>query len=195
MLVLIAPEEDIKDEHIILNQLFKAGLEYYHLRKPTKDYEGYKNYLGQIDRQFHNRVVVHQFHELTADFQLKGVHFQEHKRRTSEPKELSKWIDREELTVSSSFHELKELEDCEYDFDYHLLSPVFSSISKKGYEGRGFNVKHISKKTIGMGGINADKLKEISQMGYDGVGVLGAIWKSKEPVEDFKQMLKFYQGQ
>ena len=36
MIVLIAPEKDIKDEITILNQLFEAGLEFYHLRKPEK---------------------------------------------------------------------------------------------------------------------------------------------------------------
>ena len=81
MIVLIAPEEDIKDEISILNQLFEAGLEFYHLRKPNKSYEEHCEYLNQIDAKYHKRVVVHYFHELINEFELKGIHFQEQKRR------------------------------------------------------------------------------------------------------------------
>ena len=49
MIVLISPESDAKDEVVILTQLFKVGLTYYHLRKPDKDYQEHCDYLDQID--------------------------------------------------------------------------------------------------------------------------------------------------
>ena len=39
MIVLIAPEKDIPNEIEILNQLFEEGLQYYHFRKPEKNYD------------------------------------------------------------------------------------------------------------------------------------------------------------
>ena len=95
-------------------------------------------------------------------------------------------------TISSSFHEPEELENCTFEFDYHLLSPVFSSISKEGYQGRGFDVNHIDKTIIGMGGVTTKNLAEFDLLGFNGVGVLGGIWNSKTPIKDFKLMIKHF---
>lgn len=192
MIVLIAPEKDIKGEIEILNQLFEAGLEYYHLRKPNKNYKEYCAYLERIDSNFHNQIVIHQFHELIDAYNLKGIHFQEQTRR-EQMKNLP-GLKRIGKTISSSFHELEELEKCTVEFDYHLLSPVFSSISKEGYEGRGFDVNHINKNIIGMGGVTKNNLDVFTKLGYNGVGVLGGIWNSPTPIEDFKIMLEYFTG-
>lgn len=50
MIIIIAPENDVPGEIEILHQLFDAGLDYYHLRKPHKDYEAHCDYLNQIDK-------------------------------------------------------------------------------------------------------------------------------------------------
>ncbi|MDD7888098.1 thiamine phosphate synthase [Flavivirga sp. 57AJ16] len=190
MIVLIAPEKDIHKEILILNQLFEAGLEYYHLRKPEKNYQEHCDYLNQIDLKYHNRIVVHHFHELINTYNLKGIHFQEQKRRDhiDNPGHYFKGLNMFGKTISSSFHEPEDLDNCEFEFDYHLLSPVFSSISKEGYKGRGFDVNHIDKRIVGMGGVTADNLTEFKKLGFKGVGVLGGIWNTKEPIEIFKKM-------
>lgn len=195
MIILIAPENDVANEIEILHQLFQEGLLYYHLRKPNKNYEEHCTYLNQIDKKYHNRIVVHYFHELINDFNLKGIHFQEQKRRDhiDNPGQYFKGLNMFGKTISSSFHEPKELNDCYFEFDYHLISPVFSSISKQGYKGRGFNVNHIDKTIIGMGGVTANNLIEFDKLGFKGVGVLGGIWNSKEPVEVFKQMKNYFE--
>lgn len=96
-------------------------------------------------------------------------------------------------TISSSFHEPQELDDCYFEFDYHLLSPVFNSISKQGYKGRGFDVNHIDKTVIGMGGVSVANLATLDTLGYKGVGVLGAIWHSDEAVATFKKIKKHFE--
>ncbi|MUH35914.1 thiamine phosphate synthase [Zobellia amurskyensis] len=196
MIVLIAPEEDVSNEIDILNRLFEEGLEYYHLRKPNKDYQQYCDYLDLIEEKYHNKIVVHHHHELVNTFNLKGIHFQEQKRRDNidNPGQYFLNLSMYGKTISSSFHEPEELEACDFEFDYHLLSPVFSSISKIGYEGRGFNVNHIDKRIIGMGGVTKNNLSEIQKLGFQGVGVLGGIWNSKTPIEDFKAMQEFYRN-
>jgi len=190
MIILIAPEIDIPNEIVILNQLFEAGLEYYHLRKPTKNYKEHCAYLNLIDSKYHNRIIVHYFHELVNEFTLKGIHFQEQKRRESidDPSNYFTGLNLFGKTISSSFHEPEELENCTFEFDYHLLSPVFSSISKEGYEGRCFDVNHIDKTIIGMGGVTTENLTDFDTLGVKGVGVLGGVWNSKTPIENFKLM-------
>jgi thiamine-phosphate pyrophosphorylase len=194
MIVLISPEKDIKNEMIILNQLFDAGLEFYHLRKPLKNIQEYSAYLNKIEAKYHNRIVVHEFHELINKYNLKGIHFQEQKRRDyiDNPGQYFKSLNMYGKTISSSFHELEELENCEFEFDYHLLSPVFSSISKKGYKGKGFNVKNSDKLIIGMGGVDLSTISEIFKLGFKGIGVLGGVWNRQNPLQSFIDLKNKY---
>lgn len=188
MIILIAPEKDIPNEIEIVHQLFKEGLQCYHFRKPDKNFEEHFAYLHQIDKQYHNRIAVHFYHELINDFNLKGIHFQEQKRRDCLEKGIGYFngLKMNSKTMSSSFHESEDLEACNLMFDYHLLSPVFSSISKVGYQGRGFDVNHINKTIIGMGGVNAETIPQVLALGYKGIGVLGGVWNAENPVESFK---------
>ena len=194
MIVLIAPEQDIPHEIKTLEQLFEQGLQYYHLRKPHKSYKEHCDYLNQIDKKYHNRIVVHYFHELVNEFNLKGIHFQEQKRinHIDDPSNYFTNLNMFGKTISSSFHEIETIENCTFEFDYHLLSPVFSSISKKGYMGRGFDFNHIDKIIIGMGGVTTINLSEFDNLGFNGVAVLGGIWNSTAPVKDFKKIQVFF---
>jgi thiamine-phosphate pyrophosphorylase len=194
MIVLISPEKDIENEITTLNQLFEAGLEFFHLRKPNKNIEAYTDYLNQVDSKYLNRIVIHSHHELVNEYNLKGIHFQEQTRRDKleVPSFYFAHLSMFGKTISSSFHEPEELINCDFEFDYHLLSPVFSSISKKGYEGREFDVTGIQKKVIGMGGVSISNLESFTKLGFKGVGVLGGIWNSLTPVEDFIKMKVYF---
>ena len=196
MIVLIAPEADNPNEIELLHQLFQEGLAYYHLRKPLKDYQEHRDYLNAIETKYHNRIVVHFFHELINEYDLKGVHFQEQKRidHIDNPGQYFKNLDMYGKTISSSFHDPKVLEDCEFEFDYHLLSPVFSSISKQGYEGKGFNVNQSEKLIVGMGGITDKTVQQTLKLGFKGIGVLGGVWNMENPVESFLTLKKHYEA-
>lgn len=92
------------------------------------------------------------------------------------------------------FHSLKELENCKEKYDYAFLSPVFDSISKAGYESH-MDLKEVEKvlknredKIIALGGIDEDKIDTVKVLGFSGIALLGAIWKSDNPVEKFKQI-------
>ena len=194
MLILIAPEKDINSELVLLNQLFEAGLECFHLRKPAKNKEEYCAYIDQIDSEYRSRIVIHSFHELINEYNLKGIHFQEQKRRDSldVPSNYFRGLSMYGKTISSSFHEPEDIVKSEFEFDYHLLSPVFNSISKEAYEGRGFDVTGINKFIIGMGGVSTINLEEFTKLGFKGVGVLGGIWNSSSPIEDFRIMYNHF---
>jgi thiamine-phosphate pyrophosphorylase len=195
MLVLLAPEKDSIDEIEILTQLFQEGLSCYHLRKPTKNQQEHCAYLDKIASKYHNRIVLHHCHELLEAYNLKGLHFTEQKRRDLLTKGHQSFLDLQNKgkTISSSFHEIKEVSECAIDFEYHFLSPVFSSISKQAYQGRYFNVHQIDKPMMGMGGITANNLEETIQLGFNGVGVLGGVWNAENPIESFKNIKQQYE--
>lgn len=194
MFIVLTSEQEINNEAKLLNRLFKVGLEALHLRKPSFEEEAYRSLLKQIDAQFYNRIMLHEHHHLCEEFNLKGIHIQE-QPRLNLGDDLKNYMNQFKIgnfLVSSSFHEPETLASCEIDFDYHLLSPVFSSISKKGYEGRGFDVCHIDKKIIGMGGINTQTITNTFKLGYTGIGVLGGVWNTDDPVQSFQHIKQHY---
>lgn len=201
MIVLIAPENDLPKEIEILHQLFDAGLSHYHLRKPFKNEEALRHYLAQIDLKYYNKIVLHQFHHIAKELNLKGIHLQE-QFRISLGENLQEYIARfrnfgnqeqrtknqKPKTVSSSFHHPDTILHCGAEFDYHLLSPIFNSISKQGYQGKDFSVNDINKKIIGMGGVNAENLGKIKAKGFQGAGVLGGVWNAECPLTAFIEL-------
>ncbi|WP_405224681.1 thiamine phosphate synthase [Dokdonia sp. Asnod1-B02] len=190
MIIVLSPENDIPNEIEIINKLFKQGLACYHVRKPHKNYEEYCAYIQQIDTVFHDRIVVHDHHMIINEFNLKGIHFKEQHRidHIDNPGKYFKGLNMFGKTISSSFHDLQALEDCYFEFDYHFLSPVFNSISKEGYKGRGFDVNNSDKTIIALGGIRPENVAQVKQLGYNGIAVLGSIWKAENPLASFRKM-------
>ena len=168
MLIVLTSERVLENEAGKLNTLFEEGLELLHFRKPTLDSKGYSVLLDMIQPEFHPRIMLHQYHELVKEFNLRGVHLQEQPRYDLGAK-LDHYISQlnaDRFAVSSSFHTLTEIEEKGSLFEYCLLSPVFSSISKAGYEGKGFDVTQISNQTIvGMGGINEQTIPKTYDLG------------------------------
>lgn len=194
MLIVLTSEQEIKNEAMLLNQLFETGLEVLHLRKPSFTEDGYRELLNTIEPRFYKRIMIHEHHHLCKEFDLKGIHIQEQPRLNLGEglRDYMNGYRTLNYVVSSSFHEPEVLKACEAKFDYHLLSPVFSSISKQGYEGRGFDVNHIDKTIIGMGGINETTIPETLQLGFKGVGVLGGVWNTNDPIQSFLTLNKAY---
>ncbi|MFC4096752.1 thiamine phosphate synthase [Euzebyella saccharophila] len=205
MIVLISPENDIPNELPLLHQLFEEGLQCFHLRKPKRSIGDYEKYLSQLDEKYHHKVVIHEHYQLLNKFDLKGIHFPERTRnqllsdnkihlnyrfvKTTETIDFQ--IDKNK-TSSTSFHDISVLEQCPIAFDYQFLSPVFTSISKENYRGKQFDVNSISKKVIGLGGIDKSNIGKLQKLGYSGAALMGGIWKSPSPMADFKEMQQHF---
>ena len=195
MLIVLTSEQVISNEAQLINQLFASGLEILHLRKPGFTIDAYRTLLNGIQDQFHGKIMIHHYHELLNEYALRGIHIQE-QPRIDLGADLNKYVSQYEnlgAKVSSSFHDPDVLASQSIVFDYHLLSPVFSSISKQGYEGKGFSVHHIDKKIIGMGGINEKTIPDALRLGYSGIGVLGGVWNTADPVSSFNSIKSSYQ--
>ncbi|MCQ0110926.1 thiamine phosphate synthase [Zhouia amylolytica] len=197
MLIVITPENAMMSECRQLNEMFAAGLQYLHLRKPGYDEKQYIALLKGIEQEYLNKVVLHEHHHLCKSFGLKGVHLKEGFREglTTQLPDYLLEFKREQFTVSTSFHDLSKLMQQNHWFDYALLSPVFNSISKEAYEGRGFRVKQLNGKVVGLGGISYDNMENLVDLGYHGAAVLGAIWQSEDPIAAFKNIKSKYSFQ
>ena len=169
MILLISPEQTNNTELKTLHQLFEAGLTHFHFRKPTASLEQHIAYLKSVDSKYHKYIMTHNFHqELCELFDIKGVHLEEAKWR-AQGEQLDEYVAtfiKTNKAVSSSYHEPEDLAAQTVVFEYTILSPVFAAISKSEMQGRGFDVRHIDKLIVGMGGINAQTTPEAVNLGF-----------------------------
>lgn len=82
--------------------------------------------------------------------------------------------------------------------DYLFLSPIFDSISKRGYSspydmdelGGWLQCERCGGEVIALGGIDAGNIKRVYDMGFDGAALLGAVWNEHNAIENYKNILK-----
>ncbi len=196
-LIIVSPEYSIDHETELVSQLFDRGLDCFHLRKPDWNEKQLDDYIQSIPVRFYHRIVIHSHFQLASKYRLKGIHLNEEK------KILIKAIELEfpsQKIISASFHSLEELEKNVYPFEYVFLGPVFDSISKPGYSSafdrklllerfQLWNQEHrILPKVIALGGVNALNVSLTKELGFSGAALLGAVWESKDPLNEFPKI-------
>jgi thiamine monophosphate synthase len=83
---------------------------------------------------------------------------------------------------------------------YSFISPVFDSISKRGYEANKSLLEApkgpLPCMPVGLGGVGAETVGELVRRGWRGAAVLGWIWeKPGEEVKRFGQLKKIIDEQ
>ncbi len=199
-LVVISPEGYEPREHAVLAELFAAGLERYHVRKPGWSQEKLAAWFGAVPVQWRSRLVLHQRHEQAVEFGCGGVHFKDSEGRDDAPHRPRRMRDHPPyLFTSRSCHDLASLEAGLGCFDAVFFSPVFPSISKPGYRPaitieivaeRLVRRTNAERKTevIALGGITPGNAARCAEFGFDGVAVFGALWQAPEPLKVFEQL-------
>jgi thiamine-phosphate pyrophosphorylase len=190
-LIIITPEEDITNEAVIIHELFKAGLQLLHIRKPLYNIQQTRNLLNSIPVIFHSKIVIHSYYEFLHDFNLNGIHLSEKTRKEGTVSGMKN-------IVSTSFHNLEDIKTEKMNFKYAFLSPVFPSVSKQGYkpiietgEIKNFfhtGINQIRFPIIALGGITDKNVLQLKDMGFNGVASIGYIWESSNPVEQFNKL-------
>lgn len=181
-LLAISSPAFFPDEAEIINSLFREGLVCLHIRKPESEKDNFRNLLSKINPDYHDRISIHQHHNLAEKFGIKRLHFTEKERKLASQESLKK-LRSNNFLLSTSIHDLSEIHNLSQHFSYTFFGPVFDSISKSGYQGvlpYNFFIKHEIKKIpiIGLGGINCQNLKKIGDMNFDGAAVLGTLWEN-----------------
>ncbi|WP_426326745.1 thiamine phosphate synthase [Pedobacter sp. R-06] len=174
-LIVIAKPTIFKEECHLVNQLFEAGLQVFHLRKENADEAGYRKIVEGILPEYHPRIALHHFHALANDYNMNRIHHTESFR-----KNLSTNIMPKNQILSTSIHQLSAI-DAIATYHYSFYGPVFNSLSKPGYLGiipPGFRLNKYNSNTklIALGGIGLNQIDQVKEMNFDGVALLGSIW-------------------
>lgn len=193
-LIILSDPSMLAGEDVLINALFEAGMACLHLRKPTASFEVLNSMISKISPDFRNKIVMHQHYSLAFQYGLQGIHLPEQTRKDIDTRswlDLLDKIDQHGMTLSTAVHSKQALMKVPPIFDYVLMSPVFSSISKPGYAPQeDMNIGSISHvaKVFALGGIDAKNISKLKGMGYQGAAILGAIWQ--EPASALDNFLK-----
>lgn len=180
--IVITPEEIRPDEAELISAMLQMGISRVHLRHPAARAEELHNIIVNIPLEYRDRLTLHDHFELTPEFHEIGVNLN---RRNPEPPECRHG------KVSRSCHTIAETF---LTADYCLLSPIFPSISKKGYIGE-FSDEDLMmlppNKVFALGGIDSERIKVVMRYPFSGVAVLGAVWtKDTNPGDVIRNVAK-----
>ena len=229
LLVVLSLPSVFDGEVELLEGLFEAGLGKLHLRKPGVDVEGL---LERLAPRWASRLVLHDQRELAVRYGIPQVHgaveLRDGKRSGGGPfvgdvqgggaaqsgaagsgaagSGVSMGV-----AVSTSVHSWEEFGVLPEGLAYAFISPLFDSISKKGYMankellrqpeeagrliGGGFAGRGFPCLPVGLGGIGVDTIGELLERGWAGAAVLGAIWdEPRLAVGRYEELKKIIDG-
>ena len=187
MIIVITSEEMMKNETELINELFQEGLDLLHIRKPSTNHDEMTDFIQKISPEFHHQLVLHSHYDLTENFTISRFHFREIDRQNNVYESFTNQI------ISTSVHDIETFNELGEEWDYAFISPIFPSISKKGYGENSTILNEIKSRDnsnvglIGLGGINENNINKAFESGVDGVALLGAIWESDETLNVFKK--------
>ena len=180
----------IPNEIDIIHSLFENGLELLHIRKPEFTELEMKNFIAGIGREFRKQISLHSHHQLGLASGIHRIHFTEKRRIEMAEESLKNWRE-SGFKLSTSIHNMMDFEQLSNVFDYAFFGPVFESISKPNYasdidfEKELYHRKNNKTALIALGGITPDKIKTALKYGFDDVALLGTLWNSNNPIENF----------
>jgi len=195
-MIVFSNPTPIKNEINLIHSLFAEDLELFHIRKPEFSEQDMIEFLSQISLEYRNRLVLHQHHQLAEAFGINRIHFirKERIQILDNPISTEDSGSNSDKVKSTSVHSITTFNAANFSshFDYAFLSPVFPSISKPGYVPTSKILESIKERTnfktklIALGGVTPETIKSALENGFDDVALLGTIWTSTNPVENFK---------
>jgi thiamine-phosphate pyrophosphorylase len=190
-LVLLTPPGPHPQERAVIECWLEGTLDArLHLRRPTWTLPETAAWLRQLPASWLPRIVVHAFPELVAEFGLGGCHLTATARAAGPRPVLPPGA-----TLSTALHTLEEVRVEAAGYDYVLLSPIFNSISKSGYEAA-FSPETVAPelrrlpqaRVLALGGVTAAHLLQLQAAGFAGAAVLGSVWQAAQPVAAAEQL-------
>ena len=195
-IVVLSTPDERAHEVALVEKLFAAGLERFHLRKPEWKSEQVALWLESMPARWRGRIVLHSHPELAPCFRVGGIHFRDDGNAPEDPapRVLPGCL------TSRSCHDVATVKAALGRYDALLFAPVFASLSKPGYGPAPDHVlqelrailtgrRPVGRRTqvFALGGVTTHKLRDCRALGFDGVAVLGAVWNAADPVAMFRQ--------
>ena len=199
-IIIISSSSEIENEAQIVTKLFEAGLETFHLRKHKLSTKKTIEFIKQIPKQYHNRIVLHSHHIVARKFNLKGIHHTKtHRKKRVKTCIYTRLVQlkNSSTVLTTSFGNIGSMlnPDKNYNYDYAFLSPIFDSLTSK-YQG-GYTehslasaLKKCDKKIIARGGTSIEHIAKVKELGFDGIAFYSSIWKKKNPIEEFNKIIE-----
>ena len=174
--IVITQPQAFEHEAEYIAKLLSYGVDYIHLRKPDMAVGEFESLLQSIPESLHPRLTLHDHFSLAESYRVGGLHL--NSRQSTLP-------DSFHGRVSRSCHSLEEVVRCRDGVEYLFLSPIFDSISKRGYSSaftpcqmQEASAKGlIDKKVIALGGVRLENIPSLRQLGFGGVAQIGDIWQ------------------
>lgn len=175
-IVITKPSFFAGEADAIAELLGKGNVDVLHLRKPGAARDDMEQLICDIPGRWHSRLVLHDHFQLAERYGLYGIHL--NSRFPTLPKG---WRG----SVSRSCHSLAEVAEWKWRCDYVSLSPIFDSVSKRGYTSaftageiaRAVSAGVIDSKVYALGGVTFGRLAEVRDMGFGGAMILGDAWR------------------
>ena len=164
----------IDGEDAIIGHLLANGFDIVHLRKPEADIEYCRDLLGRLTPSERSRIIVHDYASLYEEFALRGIHLNHN---------FTSYPDNYRGTRTRSCHTFEEVARYKDECDYLFLSPIFDSISKRGYISK-FNHEEllrasregiIDTRVIALGGVTPERIEYLKSLHFGGIAMMGAI--------------------
>ena len=159
--------------------------------------------MNKIPAHFHDRIILHSHHKLARKYNLKGIHL----TKTHIKKRFRTWltikliqIKNPGIIITTSFNNIGQLFEKEHrhNYDYVFLSPIFDSLNSK-FQG-GFTehslksaIQKTSFEVIARGGVDITSVDKASLIGFNGLAFYSAIWKKKDPLAEFNNIVEKFQ--
>lgn len=183
----------------MVTEMFHLGLDEFHINKYQFDKKDLEKFLDLVPGEYHNRIVLHTMHGQVVKHRLKGVHLYRRYRDRKLTNVLRlQWLKLRypNIQFSCSSGKLANLYENSNFITEIILNPVFDSISKhrKAYQsafsetGLKHALSHTNFTVIAFGGITYDKIDKIKELGFHGIALKGGIWKTKDPIGEFKKI-------
>lgn len=193
MIIITPPErkyvEDVAGDIV---DVVRSCICKVHLRMPGASETDFRKVLDNLEPAYHPYVVLCDHYALLAEYDVAGVYLPYHR--------VAEWRDiplAPHQTIAVGAHSIQELQELPFTPDYALLSPLFDSISKEGYQGNPAllscreELLQLPYPVYALGGITPESQETIAKAGYAGVAVLGDIWS--QPQEQRQERLDQYQ--
>lgn len=163
-----------------------------HLRRPAWTMPETAAWLRQLPAAWLPSIVLHAYPELVREFAVGGCHLTAAARAAGPRPALPPGT-----TLSTALHTLEEVQTEAAAYDYVLLSPVFDSISKSGYEAA-FSLEAVAHqlrqlpqaRVLALGGVTAAHLPQLHAAGFAGAAVLGTVWQAPDPLVAVQELLR-----
>lgn len=180
-----------------MEALLAAGVGRLHLRKPEAGEEELEALLRRLAPAWGERLVLHgpRSRELALRYGVPNVHGAVVFKDGNGYSGGGPMVDADGLVLSTSVHDWEEFARLPAGLAYAFISPLFDSISKRGYMANAGLLKQPDRELpclpVGLGGVSGETIGVMLERGWKGAAVLGWIWENpRKAVKRLEELQK-----